>query len=83
MTRIVWLYQHPSHKDTWKEYNSEDTAKLESHWHEYCNNKGAELCQLNVGHDGVPVMVCLKAPMEQYSPANLINRKVRRLIEFM
>ena len=84
MLRIVWLYRHPSNKNTWKEYNSEDTAKLESAWTEYRNNEGAgHLCRLNVGREGVPVVVSVKAPMIQTSPGNDITRDVRRLIEFV
>ena len=46
------------------------TARKRPTIHEYCNKQGADLCQLNVGREGMPVMVSFKTPMHQLSLAN-------------
>ena len=80
---VVWQYQHPSHKDTWKDYLPDAQDALEAAYQMYMEVEASggirddHLLALEV-EPGVNVMISLKHPMQQLSPASNINRNVRR-----
>ena len=74
------MYQHPSNKNTWKEYRPNAAQELEAAWQKYKNEHGPHLVELTVAED-TPVVVSLRSPMTQCSPKHDIRRRVRRLIE--
>ena len=79
----VWMYQHPSNRDTWKEYSQVATTQLEKAYQEFLAGRRSVnvLEQLEVGED-IKVVVAFKAPvMLQNSPFNKITRRVRRFWE--
>ena len=82
MATVVWMFQHPSNMNTFKEYQFDAAQTLEAAWQRYTNGHGSELVELTVGPDpGTPVVVSLRFPMTQCSPGNCIYRAVRRFEE--
>ena len=66
--------------DSYRQFADGDAAKLEAGYQEYVQSGTPDLAELNVGND-VVVVVSFKYPMKQFSPANKIQRRVRRFVE--
>ena len=76
----IWMYQHPSNMNTWKEYDSHIAQQIEDGYQEYAQRGTPELLNVELPND-VVVVISFKLPMEQYSPANKITRRIRRFVE--
>ena len=78
---VVWMYQHPSNKNTYRQFADSAASKLEDDYQSYVKHGMPELTELHVGPDrSVAVVVGFKYPMK-HSPTNNITRQVRRFVE--
>ena len=77
---VVWMYQHPSHKDTWKQFDSDVAARLEAGYQSYRQDGTPEIMEMNVAPN-VVVAIHFGHPMRQHSPVNNITRRLRRFVE--
>ena len=68
---IVWMYQHPSNGETWKEYSPEDVHLLETAYQRYRYQHGEHFVELIV-NENVVVAVDFRDPMFQNSTQNNI-----------
>ena len=76
----IWMYQHPSNMNTWKEYDSHIAQQIEDGYQEYAQRGTPELLDVEL-HNDVVVVISFKLPMKQYSPKNEITRRIRRFVE--
>ena len=77
----VWMYQHPSNCNTWREYDKPHADLLEQAYLKYIFGESSEHQVVISCPRLVRLVVSVKQPMEQYSPANGITRRVRRFLE--
>ena len=82
---VVWMYQHPSNRNTYKKYSQDHTFQLERAWVDW-KSGGPNWVEIYIPDDKNPgsqlaACVYFKAPMMQLSPANEIRRHVARFMQ--
>ena len=82
--KVVWMYQHPSNRHTFKKYNPEHNLILENAWQNYLNYEGPNHVEIHIrdDHGGTtPAVISFLQPMTQLSPRTEIRRAVKRFLE--
>ena len=78
---VVWMYRHPSHMWTYKQYTVAATEELENAYQFYLAG-GPTFLVLRVRTDPEEVKVVVSFnSMSQHSAVNSISRQVRRFME--
>ena len=80
-SRPVWLYQHPSHWDTWKEFPPKILNEVEAAFQDYYKHGGEPTIQIRIGRGKRQTTAIIDFDRMQQLPRNKIIRDIRRLLE--